>query len=807
VVFIFNFYLRVNELNSYKIETQAMKNLFLFFLVTINTISYSQSIFEGDVVLLTQEDVDDFTANSYEQIVGDLTIGGDNSDISSLIGLTTLNSINGNLRLSGCPILISLEGLNNLQTLNSDFIFGLDNVENFIGLDSLTSIGGTFLSESLSLKSFQGLESLANVSGTLALLASPNVVDFSGLNSLLTLGGLYVFNNQSFGNNPVGLESLNGLDSLMSVGFISCQYNNFLFDYCGVYNVIVNGGLEGDFNLSFNGYNPSINQMTNGYCLETNGDPYITHPYENSYHVGNVTIKVLGLNNFSNGTIFNLFYSLDDGVSWTFSESMLYDSESNSFPIWNIEGLVTEPKTIKIQLVNESNTFVLTSSPFIIQPIDFFIDYGFSNTSISTIVFPSEGSFATYQGWSILDNDFGGIYASTAHLCVDENALDAAWISDGTPPDTFAESCGRDVRAPFDGKILKVVSDYTSTIDDCGGNQDGKYGRQLVIQSLKDKTIALRFAHLYEIKDSLEVNQFVQEGQLLGKIGGSGTEFAHLHASLYKNIYDYIAFNGRGTSFIENLSNLDEVILTGITDQTICDTVSEKFSADFLFSNNSVIASESQIIESNSELNSFSENQYTYVGGDLIIRSNPELSNRYTSDSITSLTEIESVLAIEGDLIIQDVDITSLDGLNHITYVGGNLIIKENSLLNNYCALYSLIQNEGVQGNVLITNNMINLDLESILSSCSNTLSTQIGSKFSRHIIVYPNPFNEELRFNFDDNRLNVMQVTLFNLEGKKLAIKLKNNKVDTSKLPSGVYILGLETDTGSVKFKVIKSD
>jgi len=66
-------------------------------------------------------------------------------------------------------------------------------------------------------------------------------------------------------------------------------------------------------------------------------------------------------------------------------------------------------------------------------------------------------------------------------------------------------------------------------------------------------------------------------------------------------------------------------------------------------------------------------NNLTFIKGDLIIQNN---------DALTTLEELKNLTSIEGDLIIQNNDaLTTLEGLNNLTSFKGDLIIQDNDAL------------------------------------------------------------------------------------------------------------------------------
>jgi len=186
---------------------------------------------QGDIVLTTQQEVDDFAVNypNCTEISGNLTV----HNVNDLSPLNQLNTVNGYLRIE-----------------NSD-------VENFSGLENITQIGGNFIIRSCtSLNSFTGLESLTHIGGGLLvggqystvsehpncfvshiLTGCPGLTNFEGLNNLETIDeGLFVIGN-------LNLQSFEGLTALDSIKGSFFRANNpKLKDFQGLENLKFIGG-------------------------------------------------------------------------------------------------------------------------------------------------------------------------------------------------------------------------------------------------------------------------------------------------------------------------------------------------------------------------------------------------------------------------------------------------------------------------------------------------------------------------------------------------------------------------------------
>jgi hypothetical protein len=96
-------------------------------------------------------------------------------------------------------------------------------------------------------------------------------------------------------------------------------------------------------------------------------------------------------------------------------------------------------------------------------------------------------------------------------------------------------------------------------------------------------------------------------------------------------------------------------------------------------------------------------------------------------------------------------------------------------------------------------------DLSYISTACNSTANTKeiTNSKIN----IYPNPFQEKIEIQFDENILNI---ELFDLMSKKLPIEInygqQNIEVHTNALKNGTYLLKIHTQKGIVLQKMIKN-
>lgn len=284
----------------------------------------SGGVYNGNVTLYTQDDVNIFGANNYSSINGDLDIWSGGilgvNHITNLAPLMSLQSIGGSLDFSADPIeLTTFEGLNNITTIGSDLdIRYTANLTNADALNGIESIGGNlvldgdigstisnfnhlsginFVGGDLSISNFPlvtSLNSLGNfsINGSLSISSMNNLNDLSGLSiNNSSLAGLFVQRCDSL-TNLGGLESLssvngnifliqnelitsvNGLENLVSVsgnlsiGAGGIGGNTSLTDFCALQNLLQNNGLQGNFSVQNNAYNPTQQDIIDGNCSQ-----------------------------------------------------------------------------------------------------------------------------------------------------------------------------------------------------------------------------------------------------------------------------------------------------------------------------------------------------------------------------------------------------------------------------------------------------------------------------------------------------------------------------------------------------------
>lgn len=242
-----------------------------------------ENVYVGDLYIASQEELDEFGANMYTDIIGNFNIqnfsGG--TDITNLNSLSSLKRVTGNFTIQTSPLLEDLQGLEQLESVGNDFvlndlvnidtlellqslqsvgkltIFSLDQLENLSGLESLTYMGGIYLSGNDSLASLHALSNVQNETlDTLSIWHSPSLTSVEVFDQVTTVeGSLYLFvvedllslnglhNITSAGNLRVtsckSITSLEGLQSLESIlGFSQIEGNTLLESLDGLENLL-----------------------------------------------------------------------------------------------------------------------------------------------------------------------------------------------------------------------------------------------------------------------------------------------------------------------------------------------------------------------------------------------------------------------------------------------------------------------------------------------------------------------------------------------------------------------------------------
>lgn len=221
----------------------------------------------GDVVLNTQEEVDDFGSKCYKKIEGHLKIGAyyieNLTSITNLESLDSLVEVTGSLKIEFNQSLKSLKGLNNLSsvggilTISGNEILGslselkitrakllaINNnnaLTNFDGLQGLRSLNSVEVRGNQNLVNFKGLENLKSIETSLNITKNKNLNSFEGLENLEELGGLNLVANSSLVSLSGFKNSITSLNHLYLLGNSSLRdLKGMLSEDCTIKNTVI----------------------------------------------------------------------------------------------------------------------------------------------------------------------------------------------------------------------------------------------------------------------------------------------------------------------------------------------------------------------------------------------------------------------------------------------------------------------------------------------------------------------------------------------------------------------------------------
>ena len=181
----------------------------------------AEGVFEGSLVVFDEQDLAEFAESGWVEVTGSLTIGGEESPLTTLSGLESLRRVGGAVRIRDNPSLGDVSGLAGLEEVGRwfDVRFNESLTElpplpelRFVGADSATQVSLTIV-QNPALARIGGFPALEEAEGNLSISFNPVLADLAEFSSLRSLGGdLRVRGNSSlasFGGFPV-LEAVGG---------------------------------------------------------------------------------------------------------------------------------------------------------------------------------------------------------------------------------------------------------------------------------------------------------------------------------------------------------------------------------------------------------------------------------------------------------------------------------------------------------------------------------------------------------------------------------------------------------------------
>lgn len=150
--------------------------------------------------------------------------------------------------------------------------------------------------------------------------------------------------------------------------------------------------------------------------------------------------------------------------------------------------------------------------------------------------------------------------------------------------------------------------------------------------------------------------------------------------------------------------------------------------------------------------------------------------------------------------IINNNQLTNLDGFENLHTLDGFFTIEDNDLLNNFCAFNTLFTTGTFSGTYNVNNNAYNPSQSQIADNSNCSLSIEDFDMSS--VKIYPNPTTDfiNIQSNFDIN-----SVEIYSLHGQKVLLVENKKRIDISSLSEGIYFLKLKTVKGEITKKVVK--
>ena len=256
-----------------------------------------EPLFEGDLVLFSQEAVNEAGQKGHVDITGTLIItdSAGLTPITDLSVLSTIKTISGDLVVRATDRLTSLDGLNNLQEIKGDItiennrslfqINALANVtdfsdpvitvsENFIlrnleGLNQVEEAESVIISRNRRFVSLDGLQNLKRVNRWLTLSSNESLTNLDALSGLEYVGDFGLFGGTLYDFS--GLSGLHRVDTLRVRG--QDQIND-LSDFAGIAHM---GHLDIASNRNLESLQGLTNLQTNPQTIGISGNNALTN--------------------------------------------------------------------------------------------------------------------------------------------------------------------------------------------------------------------------------------------------------------------------------------------------------------------------------------------------------------------------------------------------------------------------------------------------------------------------------------------------------------------------------------------------
>lgn len=147
------------------------------------------------------------------------------------------------------------------------------------------------------------------------------------------------------------------------------------------------------------------------------------------------------------------------------------------------------------------------------------------------------------------------------------------------------------------------------------------------------------------------------------------------------------------------------------------------------------------------------------------------------------------------NVLVNNVEVQKVNVGNHYAIPNAQLFIGDNKDKNGIRYVDSI-------DNIRYYNGLLNTtDIANLYNELSTTLSID-DVELNTKISIYPNPTSDIIHI---ESRQTVESIQLINMEGKQVMMKKNPSTIDISQLKSGMYLLAIKTQKGTIVKRVLK--
>jgi len=783
------------------------------------------SIIEGQVTILGEDITNLDSLYTIAAVNGSLSIGGGenaNPLLDSIMGLSTITWIGGDLNILGNDSAVYTDLLVNLDSIAGDFnIISNDLLPTLNGFSNLAWIGGdlnidtnnyfsyfTFLSNlnfiggSFNLGlflsgsqyypvDFSGMENLDTIAGNFTLTNAFRIGDFGGLSSLHYIGGDFSVKGGFFVSSFDGLENLDHIGGKLE-----------LFDN---YNLTSLDGLSSVTSLDsglyvIQNYNlPAISGLTNlahiGNEIEISGNEFLSDIEEFSFVDSLQNVKIsnnLLLEDLSfiselsylNGNLTisdnSLLPNLQYLANLSHVEGSLYIENNESLlSIEGLEGLdsiggslLVSENTVLEDLNGLSNLSYIADSLYIhyndslhdLQGLNHLEEIGGDLiVSYHFEMYSLDGLDSLSAIGDVLKLEYNTLLSDISSL---ENIVFEEMAIIGFEGNYLLSECA--FQSLCDYLVNPPAStDYYFINNGLGCNSEAE---------VQEQCLGLDVNLL--ITSQEEIDAFPSTCLLCDSISGNliieGPDIVNLDG-----LSSIVQVNGN-VIIGDTIGNPNLISLSGLSNLS-------NIGGSLSVQNNASLENFAGVVSS---MNAMELSSLTEIGGDLKIAHNESLQN---------LLGLEDLEAIGGDLIIEDnISMTSLAGISSLDYQSiQNLYIFDNPELST-CQVQTVCSYIGDPTGLteIYSNNEDCNSADEVYAICSVGLEELDVLPF----VIYPNPADDILYITSDEM---IRSVRIYNQQGQEV-VSTSSFIIDLHALSSGLYLIEIMFDADIYRDRII---